>query len=417
MGQDFRRQRRRIIANRNAVGDTSDSLHVGWWAGTASANGKVYFSLDGPGCEWGAISTTNVADGTWHHVAGVRSGLTTYKVYVDGVLQGNTNQTVGSGCNANSANGPSSWFVGRSNAWTVNFNGSIDEVAVFNKALSDADIANIYQQQSGQYSIGVSGVTGKSGAAGASGVTGKTGATGASGASGASGTSGASGATGFTGPTCIYGGSCTGATTLTNGAMVFASTGNLNSAVTVGASYNLAVSGPATFAGTGVTLSPGSGGNLSITTTSPGAISLDSTATAGSGITIGAAAPSSAGIIALGTSSGSTIKVQANLDTYVDSSRSPYVTSTTASCTSTEDIMMGALCSCNGAGASTQMTYPNSSTRWTCGCSTSDVTSTVICERQTTGDWWNLDWSKRIKITLDNSAGATALTNIPVMVI
>ncbi|MEZ4751327.1 MAG: hypothetical protein R3B54_12135 [Bdellovibrionota bacterium] len=71
------------------------SLHVGWWAGAASSNGNAYFSNDGPSCEWGAQGSTNIANGNFHHLVGVRESLGTYRIYVNGTLEGNTNISVG----------------------------------------------------------------------------------------------------------------------------------------------------------------------------------------------------------------------------------------------------------------------------------------------------------------------------------
>ncbi len=73
-----------VITNRSVESERSLSLHVGYWARSAQANGLVYFSNDGPQCEWGAVGTTDIADGIWHHIVGVRELLGIYKVYVDG---------------------------------------------------------------------------------------------------------------------------------------------------------------------------------------------------------------------------------------------------------------------------------------------------------------------------------------------
>jgi trimeric autotransporter adhesin len=135
-----------IINNRNVNADRGMTLHIGWWAGASKNNGFAYYSNDGPSCEWGAVGNTNLADGNWHHVVGVRSSLTTYIIYVDGLSQGNTNSTIGSGCNNSSANSTSNWQVGRHGAWNTTFDGSIDEVAVWKRALSAAEVLELYRR-------------------------------------------------------------------------------------------------------------------------------------------------------------------------------------------------------------------------------------------------------------------------------
>ena len=97
-------------------------------------------------------SSAKVNDGRWHHVAFVKSGNTLY-LYVDGNLQGSTFDSTGSypcgffGITCSTVNGTALYLGGRgplSNKYT----GGLDEVAVFNRGLSDAEIQNIYNHQS-----------------------------------------------------------------------------------------------------------------------------------------------------------------------------------------------------------------------------------------------------------------------------
>ena len=87
-----------------------------------------------------ASGNTNVADGNWHHVAGTYDG-TTVNVYVDGVLQGATTYTAGVGYVSGDP-----LLIGKRQrvANTSNFNGLIDEVEIFNRALSASEILGIF---------------------------------------------------------------------------------------------------------------------------------------------------------------------------------------------------------------------------------------------------------------------------------
>jgi len=85
-----------------------------------------------------ASSDVTYADTDWHHVAGVREGQINM-LYVDGVRQaaGNATNFV-----------PSDLFfqIGRQYSNTATqrqFNGTIDDVRVYNKALTDAEIAEV----------------------------------------------------------------------------------------------------------------------------------------------------------------------------------------------------------------------------------------------------------------------------------
>jgi hypothetical protein len=89
-------------------------------------------------------SSTNFNDGLWHHVAWVRKG-TDLSLYVDGVLDGYVN----TGTVDNVAN-TDSLILGTSvcqpsNDGTQPFSGAVDELDLWNRALTDVEIAAIYQ--------------------------------------------------------------------------------------------------------------------------------------------------------------------------------------------------------------------------------------------------------------------------------
>lgn len=100
---------------------------------------------------------TNPNNQTWNHVVGVKNG-TTITVYVNGVLNATaTNASFGS-LNTNDF-----WYIGVSQitgADTISstFNGSIDEVQIFNRALTVEEIANIYALNRTNYNGSTSGM-------------------------------------------------------------------------------------------------------------------------------------------------------------------------------------------------------------------------------------------------------------------
>lgn len=92
-------------------------------------------------------ATTNIADGTWHHVA-FRYDNGTLSIFVDGVLEHITPGILG-GVAANS--GQELWVGGRNDKTNRYFNGTLDEVKLFNVALCDSEItelANLTQASS-----------------------------------------------------------------------------------------------------------------------------------------------------------------------------------------------------------------------------------------------------------------------------
>jgi hypothetical protein len=107
-------------------------------------NGNPGFQLaDGAGfSNYG--TTTNVADGNWHFVAASvdRNNPTGLIIYVDGVP--NTfNPTAHSGSVSNAS---ALWIGSREPAFgQILFNGDIDEVELFRRALTQADVDSIYE--------------------------------------------------------------------------------------------------------------------------------------------------------------------------------------------------------------------------------------------------------------------------------
>ncbi|MDP3941794.1 MAG: LamG-like jellyroll fold domain-containing protein [bacterium] len=108
--------------------------------GSAGASGKVCFYLAVASANW-LCSSNRVDNGSWHHVAGTYDG-TNKIIYIDGT---NAASIAGSG-DINPA--PSSVInIGvRNNAgvYIYYFTGQIDEVSIFNQALSQAAIQQYY---------------------------------------------------------------------------------------------------------------------------------------------------------------------------------------------------------------------------------------------------------------------------------
>ena len=87
-----------------------------------------------------AVSSVNLTNG-WHHIVGTpNKNSSLLKIYVDGRLYGNVYKA-GSGIDSDA-------FVGFDNVSNY-FNGTIDEVAVWNRTLSNDEIARMYNRNYG----------------------------------------------------------------------------------------------------------------------------------------------------------------------------------------------------------------------------------------------------------------------------
>lgn len=108
--------------------------------GTNGTVGVSFYS----GSVYGVNSTTNVKDGQWHHIVGVRQGSDLH-IYIDGVLD-NTTSSVSTGTidvsgTVNIGNKPGND--------EEKFSGAIDDVRVYQKALTSDEISDMYNIMSG----------------------------------------------------------------------------------------------------------------------------------------------------------------------------------------------------------------------------------------------------------------------------
>ncbi len=87
-----------------------------------------------------AIGTTTITDGNWHYAVGTYDGAN-LKIYVDGVLEATTANATTPITGVNALN------IGADNGGSNKFNGSLDELSVWNRAISSAEITSIVGQR------------------------------------------------------------------------------------------------------------------------------------------------------------------------------------------------------------------------------------------------------------------------------
>ncbi len=119
--------------------DVAGSYDLDW---DHNGLGGTSFSIYNGASWFAAVTTLNASQ--WYHLVGVYNG-TSVKLYVDGVLvdQSETIDTI------NSADG--SITIGADSIGGSNFSGLVDDVAIFNRALSAAEIASLYDASENQY--------------------------------------------------------------------------------------------------------------------------------------------------------------------------------------------------------------------------------------------------------------------------
>ena len=109
------------------------------------ASGNAQFYIWSSNSAKAAASTgTDYRDGNWHHIVGVfnpnASVAQRLAIYIDGVNVG-----YGSTADTTIDNDTVDLEIGRKQDNTLFFNGSLDEAAVFNTALSSCDVKGIYE--------------------------------------------------------------------------------------------------------------------------------------------------------------------------------------------------------------------------------------------------------------------------------
>ncbi len=107
-----------------------------------SLNGFVprIFIQDVPSYIWVDAGTTQAANGAWSHFAATFNRASYVTAYLNGASTGQVNISSKSGTVNNGRN----LFIGHESVDNGWFNGQIDEVMIYNRALSAAEIAAIY---------------------------------------------------------------------------------------------------------------------------------------------------------------------------------------------------------------------------------------------------------------------------------
>ena len=101
--------------------------------------GGNYFNLDIDEIQFGCSSISNSINvGEWHHYITVKNG-SQFQVYLDGVYIGSQDN-----CNANFLNN-APLLIGTSNINTESTNGKIDDIGIWNRALTEQEILALYQ--------------------------------------------------------------------------------------------------------------------------------------------------------------------------------------------------------------------------------------------------------------------------------
>ena len=101
-----------------------------------------------------------VTDNIWHHYVGIYDGISSY-FYIDGILKATSSVVSTNGLDGNGINGLNIGCLS-TNYPTSYFNGQIDNVRIFNRALNQREVLELYNEQSSyEEQLTLTEVTGK----------------------------------------------------------------------------------------------------------------------------------------------------------------------------------------------------------------------------------------------------------------
>jgi len=131
-----------LVKRTNGSPYTQMSLMLGGTGTGAIGNGQTIhpFVIGADGSRWEVHTDADLADGGWHHLALVRPDTGFDPIlYVDGQVAAVT-FNLNSGTPPRNVNTTSPWAIGSNGSGSSRFTGMIDEVAMWNVALSSDNI-------------------------------------------------------------------------------------------------------------------------------------------------------------------------------------------------------------------------------------------------------------------------------------
>lgn len=135
------------LMSQNAGGNVDGDINVFWHSSpSAGSKGQIQFELSDGSTNYAAVSNSaSWTSGTWYHLVATYDD-STLKMYIDGTLQTVTDSLSGQDAGKNAVD----LMIGSHSAspWYP-FDGTIDEVAVWDRALSQSEVTALYNSGDG----------------------------------------------------------------------------------------------------------------------------------------------------------------------------------------------------------------------------------------------------------------------------
>jgi len=125
--------------------DDEPATGLQWWVGCKEGGSAAFYLFNNDGNGTGLTSTRKLNDGNWHHVVAVRdAGNNTIMLYLDGLKEGSASIAYQNGFASSSSALNIGWLNYPYNSEGFHFAGTIDEVALYKRVLSEKEILSHY---------------------------------------------------------------------------------------------------------------------------------------------------------------------------------------------------------------------------------------------------------------------------------
>jgi hypothetical protein len=124
----------------------TDYVAARWIVGTNSSGHATFELRDNGGPNVIISGTSVISDGEWHHVLAVRDGTTNFnRLYVDGLEEANVSKTYSFSFKADNPLAVNIGYLkGKAGDSEMHFIGSMDEVTIFNRAITPSEVTSFY---------------------------------------------------------------------------------------------------------------------------------------------------------------------------------------------------------------------------------------------------------------------------------
>jgi hypothetical protein len=140
-----------ILSGRGSSNQVGITLHIHAFGTGGSLNtGKARYIADGTLIALGKMTNGTYLDNQWHHFVGVYNGTSgaitgsQFSLYIDNILVAQSNETIGS--TTAPINNGTNLLIGAHQIWNPGgyFTGVLDDVGIWNRALTPNEISNLY---------------------------------------------------------------------------------------------------------------------------------------------------------------------------------------------------------------------------------------------------------------------------------